>query len=89
MPGSLLVFWKNEVEVFGVVDGVKDGKNSTAGVANCGCQLVRVVQSPISRPDLQMCSTFCLSIISWKISPPVLPMNLYRLSTYIFFFLQQ
>lgn len=71
--------------MFGVVDSVENGKNSTTGIANCACVsqflIQRATHNPIVRPSLQMCSTFCLNIISWKISPPVLPMNLYRLST--------
>lgn len=69
--------------MFGVVDSVENGKNSTAGIANCGCES-QSQGSPkpnLEFQGLQMCSTFCLSIISWKISPPVLPMNLYGLST--------
>lgn len=71
--------------MFGVVDSVENGKDSTAGIANCGCVSQSFMQSvthnPIVRPSLQMCSTFCLNIISWKISPPVLPMNLHMLLT--------
>jgi len=34
MARPLLVSWKNEIEMFGIKDGVKDGQNGTAGVPN-------------------------------------------------------
>jgi hypothetical protein len=34
VAGTLLVARKDEVEVFGIVDGIEDRENGTTGVAN-------------------------------------------------------
>jgi hypothetical protein len=76
MACSLLVPREDEVEVLGVVDGVEHGENSAARVANCKKDGMSKRSTKISWPNVQIVLTPCRSIISWKISPPVFPMNL-------------
>ena len=63
--------------MFGVVDGVKDGENGTARVADWrkGSAIgtmydVWILINP------QTCFTPCRNIISWNIAPPLSPTKL-------------
>lgn len=42
MSSTLLMSWEDEIEVFRVIQGVKNGKNSSSWVTNC--QYVSVCQ---------------------------------------------
>lgn len=80
MASALFVSREDEVKVFGVVDGIEYGKNCATRVANYKSlvAITTTLKTEKKRSDVQMCLTSCLSIISWKISPPVLPMNLFN-----------
>lgn len=70
---------QDEIEVFGIVDGVEDGEDGTSGVANWSKTRVSAALVPVAALYVQICLTPCLSIISWNISPPFMPTKVWSI----------
>lgn len=79
MTSALLMLGQNEVKMFRVIDRIKDGKDSTARIADWFPVRVPSLMGQSNRADnSQTWLTPMRSIISWKISPPLNPINLFR-----------